>query len=60
MEFQKSGIKFRNRNFEELFKDGILNWKLNLEIGRLDFGNWELNLEIGILKKYLRWNFKNK
>ena len=23
LEFQKSGIKFRNRNFEELFKDEI-------------------------------------
>ena len=24
MEFRKLGIKFGNRNFEELFKDGIL------------------------------------
>ena len=29
LEFQKLGIEFRNRNFEELFKDGILKTKIN-------------------------------
>ena len=38
-------IKFGNRNFGELFKDEILNWKLNLEIGRLEFR--KLGIEFG-------------
>ena len=55
------GIKFGNRNFEELFKDGILkinnnnnNNNNNKENNNdwtnvyenWNFGNWKLNLEI--------------
>ena len=61
LEFLKLKIKFGNRNFEELFKDGILknnnNENNNDWINKCEnwnFGNWKLNLKIGILRNYLK------
>ena len=56
LKFRKLEIKFGNRNFEELFENGILGklnfeyWNLGMEFRELEikFGNWELNLEIEI------------